>query len=177
MARVSFADARIWQIFSLGLLLTYGVSVLGFDQTTANIAVIIAAALATQWLCSRKIPGQPFDPLSPLITGFSLCLLLRASSPVVLASSAVLAIGSKFVLRFDGKHIFNPANFAISVLLLTDLGEPSAMRKPDAERALADRLASRWSDAPPPSEVRCERTGVSPPPDQSKGGSLLSRSG
>jgi Na+-transporting NADH:ubiquinone oxidoreductase subunit NqrB len=32
-----------------------------------------------------------------------------------------LAIGSKFVLRFDGKHIFNPANFAISVLLLTDL--------------------------------------------------------
>jgi Na+-transporting NADH:ubiquinone oxidoreductase subunit NqrB len=31
---------------------------------------------------------------------------------------AVLAIGSKFVLRLDGKHIFNPANFAIAVLLL-----------------------------------------------------------
>ena len=121
MARVSFADARIWQIFSLGLLLIYGVGILDFDQTATNVAVIIAAALATQWLCSHTILGRPFDPLSPLITGFSLCLLLRASSPAPLALSAVLAIASKFVVRFDGKHIFNPANFAIAVLLLTDL--------------------------------------------------------
>jgi enediyne biosynthesis protein E5 len=121
MARVSFADARIWQIFSLGLLLIYGVGKLGFDQTPANIAVITATALATQWVCAHALSDLRFDPLSPLITSFSLCLLLRASSPAVLALAAVLAIGSKFVLRFDGKHIFNPANFAISVLLLTDL--------------------------------------------------------
>jgi enediyne biosynthesis protein E5 len=121
MAWAAFADARTWQIFSLGILLTYGVSMLGFDQTPANIALIVATALATQWLCSRAISGKPFDPLSPLITGFSLCLLLRASSPAVLGISAVLAIGSKFVLRFDGKHIFNPANFAIAVLLLADM--------------------------------------------------------
>jgi len=121
MARVSFADARIWQIFSLGLLLIYGVGILDFDQTATNVAVIIAAALATQWLCSHTILGRPFDPLSPLITGFSLCLLLRASSPAPLALSAVLPLASKFVVRFDGKHIFNPANFAIAVLLLTDL--------------------------------------------------------
>jgi Na+-transporting NADH:ubiquinone oxidoreductase subunit NqrB len=121
MARLSFADARIWQILSLGLLLTYGVGMLDFDQTPFNIAVLIVTALATQWLCSRAISGQRFDPLSPLITAFSLCLLLRASSPGTLAISAALAIGSKFVLRFDGKHIFNPANFAIGVLLLSDM--------------------------------------------------------
>jgi Na+-transporting NADH:ubiquinone oxidoreductase subunit NqrB len=121
MARVSFADARTWQIFSLGTLLIYGVGMLDFEQTPANIAVVIASALATQWLCTHTISGQSFDPLSPLITGFSLCLLLRASSPTVLAISAALAIASKFVLRLDGKHIFNPANFAISVLLLTDM--------------------------------------------------------
>jgi enediyne biosynthesis protein E5 len=128
MKRVSFEDARTWQILSLGILLTYGVSILGFDQTPANIALITATALATQWLCSRSISGKPFDPLSPLITGFSLCLLLRATSPVVLAISAVLAIGSKFVLRFDGKHIFNPANFAIAVLLLSDMAWISPAR-------------------------------------------------
>ncbi len=118
MTRVSFADARTWQIFSLGLLLTYGVGMLGFDQTPANIALIVAAALATQWLCSRTVSGTRFDALSPLITAFSLCLLLRASSPAFLVLAAVLAIGSKFVLRLDGKHIFNPANCAIAVLLL-----------------------------------------------------------
>jgi Na+-transporting NADH:ubiquinone oxidoreductase subunit NqrB len=121
MARVSFADARTWQVFALGLLLTYGVGMLGFDQPPANIALIIVTALATQWLCSRAIFGQRFDPLSPLITAFSLCLLLRASSPAILAFAAVLAIGSKFSFRFDGKHIFNPANFAIAVLLLGDM--------------------------------------------------------
>ena len=31
----------------------------------------------------------------------------------------MIAIGSKFVLRIDGKHIFNPAGFAIVVLLIT----------------------------------------------------------
>jgi Na+-transporting NADH:ubiquinone oxidoreductase subunit NqrB len=121
MGRITFADARTWQTLSLGILLTYGVSMLGFDQAPANIALIIATALATQWLCSHTIRGQRFDPLSPLITGFSLCLLLRASSPALLACSAALAIGSKFVLRFDGRHIFNPANFAIAVLLLADM--------------------------------------------------------
>jgi Na+-translocating ferredoxin:NAD+ oxidoreductase RnfD subunit len=115
---ISLADARVWQIISLGILLTYGVGKLGFDQTPANIALIIATALGTQWVCARTIAHTAFDPLSPLITAFSLCLLLRASSPAVLALAAVLAIGSKFVLRFDGKHMFNPANFAIAVLLL-----------------------------------------------------------
>jgi Na+-transporting NADH:ubiquinone oxidoreductase subunit NqrB len=118
MARVSLADARIWQIFSLGLLLTWGVAMLGFDQTPANIALIIATALATQWACGRYIAGVPFDPLSSLITSFSLCLLLRAAGPEYLVLGAVLAIASKFILRFDGKHIFNPGNFGIAVMLL-----------------------------------------------------------
>lgn len=111
-------DARTWQVLSLGLLLTYGVVQLEFDQAPGNIALIICCALATQWVCTRTLTDKPFDPLSPLITGLSLCLLLRSSSPVVLMLAAVLGIGSKFALRVEGKHLFNPANFAIAVLLL-----------------------------------------------------------
>jgi hypothetical protein len=133
MAHVSLADARIWQIFSLGLLLTYGVAVLGFDQTPTNIALIVSTALATQWLCGRFIAGVPFDPLSSLITSFSLCLLLRAAGPEFLVLGAVLAIASKFILRFDGKHIFNPGNFGIAVMLLfTDA--PGSRRRNGAAR-------------------------------------------
>ena len=63
-----------------------------------------------------------FDPRSPTISALSLCLLARTSALPVLALAAVLAIGSKFVLRARGKHIFNPTNFAIVVLWLsTDL--------------------------------------------------------
>ena len=116
---MQWRDPRLFQIASLGLLLCYGLGVLGFDQPPANVAVIFAAALATQWAGqSITAPGKAFDPLSPLITALSLCLLLRTSNPAWLALAASLAIGSKFVLRIDGKHIFNPANFGICVLLV-----------------------------------------------------------
>jgi enediyne biosynthesis protein E5 len=55
---------------------------------------------------------------SALITGLSLCLLLRTNTvwyAVVATSAAIL---SKFVFRFRGKHLFNPANFGLVILLL-----------------------------------------------------------
>ena len=111
-------DARIWQIVSLSLLLTYGIVQLGFDQPPFSAALIIATALCTQWACGRWVGLKTFDPLSPLITGLSLSILLRANDPLWLALAAMLAIASKFLLRADGKHVFNPANFALAVMLL-----------------------------------------------------------
>ncbi|HEY2185886.1 MAG TPA: RnfABCDGE type electron transport complex subunit D, partial [Xanthobacteraceae bacterium] len=43
----------------------------------------------------------------------------RAEEPWLHALAGVIAIGSKFVFRVDGKHIWNPAGFAIVVLLLS----------------------------------------------------------
>jgi hypothetical protein len=40
--------------------------------------------------------------------------LLRADAAWLHLVAAVIAIGSKFVCRLDGKHIFNPAGFANS---------------------------------------------------------------
>lgn len=116
--RTTFADARIWQILALSTLLTFGLTKLGFDQQPAAVALIVGIALATQWAGSRFVTGQHFDPLSPLITALSLSILLRTTGPGWLALGAFLAIGSKFVLRIDGKHIFNPANFGIVTLIL-----------------------------------------------------------
>ena len=47
---------------------------------------------------------------------------LRATSRGCRRSPASIAIASKFLLRIDGKHIWNPAGFAIVVLLLTSSG-------------------------------------------------------
>jgi len=62
------------------------------------------------------------DLRSPLITGLSLSLLLRADTASLFALAGVIAIASKFLLRLDGKHIFNPAGFAIVVLLFAAPG-------------------------------------------------------
>ena len=116
-------DARIWQIAALSTLLGYGLVVLGFDQSPVAVALILGSALLTQYIAGRIVGLASFDPLSPLITALSLSILLRASDPIWLVLGAMLAIGSKFVLRWNGKHVFNPANFALAGLIL--VGAPA----------------------------------------------------
>jgi len=112
------ADPRYYQIACLCILLVYGVTQLHFDVGPPQIVIIITTALLTQWLCARAVGLPRFDFRSPLISALSLCLLLRSNSLPILALAAIVAIGSKFVLRYHGKHIFNPTNLAIVAMLL-----------------------------------------------------------
>jgi Na+-transporting NADH:ubiquinone oxidoreductase subunit NqrB len=115
-------DPRYYQIAALTLLFAYGLVWLHFDLHSSQVLVILPTVLLTQYLCSRLWRVRPFDPRSALISGLSLCLLLRTNSIPLLAVAALLAIASKFVLRFRGKHLFNPTNFGIVLLMLLTHG-------------------------------------------------------
>jgi len=119
LKRPFFTDARHYQIAALATLLTYNFGWLDFGARPLNSALAIASSLATQVLCSRYYGLPSIDLRSPLITGLSLSLLLRADQAWLHALASAIAIGSKFVLRIDGKHIWNPAGLAIVVLLFT----------------------------------------------------------
>ncbi len=112
------ADPRAYQIACLASLLAYGWSVLGFDVGFLQIAVTLGAALGAQAVCGRACGLPRFDAKSALISGLSLCLLLRTDEPLLAAVGALLSIGSKFVLRVRGKHVFNPTNFGLMVLVV-----------------------------------------------------------
>jgi enediyne biosynthesis protein E5 len=112
-------DPRFYQIAVLASLLAYGKLALRFDVGFPQILVLLSSALAVQWLGGRFVAHLPFDPKSALISALSLCLLLRTDSLPVAALAAAIAIGSKFVLRIRGKHVFNPTNLAIVVVVLT----------------------------------------------------------
>lgn len=111
-------DPRYYQIAVLSLLLSYGIIGLDFGIRWQNALAIISVALLTQFVGTRLASLARFDPLSALVTTLSLTLLLRTDAVWLAAIAAMLAIGSKFLLRFNGKHIFNPANFAIVTLAL-----------------------------------------------------------
>jgi Na+-transporting NADH:ubiquinone oxidoreductase subunit NqrB len=113
-----WSDARHYQIAALTSLLVYNVGWVDFGAQPLNSALAIGASLLTQALCTRAFRLPSFDPRSPLITGLSLSLLLRADEAWLHALAGAVAIGSKFVLRVHGKHIWNPAGFAIVVLVL-----------------------------------------------------------
>src|SRR5690606_39314779 len=82
--------------------------IIDFGARPVASLIAVATALLTQAVGCR-LSGVPFDAKSPLITGLSLSLLLRADALWLHAAAALIAIGSQFVLRVDGKHVFNPA--------------------------------------------------------------------
>jgi Na+-transporting NADH:ubiquinone oxidoreductase subunit NqrB len=112
------ADARHHQIAALAVLLAVNFLAVDFGARPLASVLAIGSALATQAACSWWFGLARLDLRSPLITGLSLGLLLRADEPWVHAAAGALAILSKFVLRVGDKHVFNPAGFAIVALLL-----------------------------------------------------------
>lgn len=112
------ADPRLYQIGVLASLLVYGMGWLGFDITPARAALILSTVLATQALCDRLDGPRPPNTKSALISGLSLCLLLRTNYAPLAFLGAVIAIVGKFVFRYRRKHIFNPTNGGIVALLL-----------------------------------------------------------
>ncbi|MGI9271176.1 MAG: RnfABCDGE type electron transport complex subunit D [Woeseiaceae bacterium] len=110
-------DPRYYQIAVLSLLLSYGVFALDFGIHWYNAVAILLTAQCVQFIASRMVGLPAFDPLSALITSLSLTLLLRTDVIALAVLAACIAIGSKFLIRFRGKHIFNPANVALVVLM------------------------------------------------------------
>ena len=114
-------DPRLYQIAVLGLLVSYGVFVLDFGIHWYSALAIAATALSVQFVGSRLATLPSFDPRSPMISALSLILLLRTDDVLLAMAAAAIAISSKFLVRFNGKHMFNPANVAIvSLMLLSD---------------------------------------------------------
>ena len=130
-----FSDVRDYQIAILSGFLLLGVYTRDWTLHLDWVAFTMTACVLTQWLLSfyfAKRNPKPKKALkiqpmlisglrSSLITALGLSLLLRTNHVAVLMLAGCLAIASKFFLKYENKHFFNPANFGIiSVLLLTN---------------------------------------------------------
>jgi Na+-transporting NADH:ubiquinone oxidoreductase subunit NqrB len=111
-------DARLYQIAFLATLLSLGVWIRDFSLRPEQWLLTFASGLATQLLCVRWLRLQRVGMLSAVITCFGLSILLRADNLWVHPLAAALAMSSKFWLRVDDKHLYNPANLGVIVALL-----------------------------------------------------------
>lgn len=133
ITRIVPQDPRAYQIVALSGLLAVGILRFGFDIAPLDAAIILTSALAAQRLAeSMGRPASPAAITSPppatwpsaLITALSMTLLLRARHPMWLAIAVLLAVFSKFAFRVPRvgapgtKHVLNPTNGAIVLLLL-----------------------------------------------------------
>ncbi len=115
-------DPRLYQILILASLLVYGVACLDLEIPASRSLLLLGVTQLIQYACTRLWRLPAFDPWSALISGLSLCLLLRTNSWALAALAAAVTIAGKFVLRVRGKHVFNPTNFGIVVAMLATGG-------------------------------------------------------
>jgi Na+-transporting NADH:ubiquinone oxidoreductase subunit NqrB len=93
----------------------YGV-VGGYEKLALTLGTAVACEIALSLYLVGRFPALQ----SAYISGISLTILLRPQAGIVwpFVVGALLAIGSKYVLRAWGRHLWNPSNFAIAALLL-----------------------------------------------------------
>jgi len=119
---ISVLDPRILQISILSSFLAFGCFFLDWYASAKIYLAAILGSVFTQlfWIKRKKLKLNTL--LSALISAVGLCLLLKVNAWYWMLGASVLTISSKFLLRYDGKHIFNPTNFGIIVLLILGFG-------------------------------------------------------
>jgi len=99
------------------LLLLIGQLSFGMLDSLTNLVVSIGTAVITELILSMSIIGKRKSIASAYISGISVGILIRSTVVWPYVVTAVLSIMSKYVLRYKGKHLWNPSNFGVSWML------------------------------------------------------------
>jgi Na+-translocating ferredoxin:NAD+ oxidoreductase RnfD subunit len=97
----------------------------GILESYKQTALAIVAAIITELILGRVFYGKWLNLASAYITGISVGILVRSPAYWPFALCSVISIMSKYVLRVKGRHIWNPSNFGIAVLLFLASGTMS----------------------------------------------------
>jgi Na+-transporting NADH:ubiquinone oxidoreductase subunit NqrB len=89
----------------------------GILESYKKTGLAILASLLTELILGRIFTGKWPILASAYISGISVGILVRSPAFWPYAVCAIVSIMSKYVLRVNGRHIWNPSNFSISVLL------------------------------------------------------------
>ena len=121
-------DAKSWKRFFtlqnrfvppifITLILLLGNVSFGILESYTRTLLAIGCAMAAEVILGRLMTGKWPHLASAYITGISVGILIRSPAFWPYALCSLLAITSKYVVRVKGRHLFNPSNFGICVLL------------------------------------------------------------
>jgi Na+-translocating ferredoxin:NAD+ oxidoreductase RnfD subunit len=99
------------------LILLIGHLTYGILESYPKTLLAIGTAIVTELILGRIFAGKWPNLASAYITGISVGILIRSPAFWPYALCAAIAITSKYVLRWKGRHLWNPSNFGICVML------------------------------------------------------------
>jgi hypothetical protein len=90
---------------------------LGILEGWERTGLSIVTAIATELVLGAITYGKWLNPASAYISGISAGILVRSPYFWPYFFASVISILSKYVLRWRGRHLWNPTNFGVSAML------------------------------------------------------------
>jgi len=122
-------DPRLRLALVITSLQVLGQVALGFDLSIAQIVLPILACALVEVAVTWRRTGSPVWPASAMLTGNSVAFLLRAPGTrhgdwwslhgiQFFLLAALVGLVSKWVIRYGRRHLYNPSNLGLVLVLL-----------------------------------------------------------
>lgn len=128
-------DPRYLVAGFLTLILIIGQVWLSFLESLGQFATAVVFSMATEIVLSRIYYGKWPNPISSYMTGVSIGILVRSPAWWPYAVGSVLGISQKYAIQLRERHLFNPSNFGLCILLV-------------AVPEIVAALSKQWSNMP-----------------------------
>ncbi len=89
----------------------------GILESFWQTGLAIVTAIAAELVLGRLTYGKWPQTSSAYISGISVGILVRSPFLWAYALTSLISIVSKYVLRWDRRHLWNPSNFGVSAVL------------------------------------------------------------
>jgi Na+-transporting NADH:ubiquinone oxidoreductase subunit NqrB len=111
-------DKRYLAPLLVTMVLIAGQVSFGFLESWSRTALAIATAIAVEMILGRVFTGGYPHLASAYVSGISVGILVRSPEYWPYALCAAISITSKYLIRVDGRHIFNPSNLGMVAMLV-----------------------------------------------------------
>ena len=111
-------DKRYLAPILVTIVLLAGQLTFGFLESWPRALLAMATAIGVELVLAKLFTGAWPHLASAYISGISVAMLVRSPAVWPYALCSAISITSKYVLRVDGRHIWNPSNFGIVAMLV-----------------------------------------------------------
>lgn len=117
MARFSF-DKRYLAPVLVTLVLAVGQFTFGFLESWSRTVLAIVTSIGMELVLGKLLLGHWPHLASAYVSGISIGMLVRSPDFWPYALCSAISITSKYLIRVDGRHIWNPSNLGIVAMLV-----------------------------------------------------------
>ena len=114
----SLRDPRITVLAANSLWIILGHEVLYFNRSVDQLIIALLTCTILDVMITFVMSRKIVAPLSGMLTGLSIGLLLASYDYRIFVIVSLWSIASKYLIKINGSHIFNPSNFGIVAALL-----------------------------------------------------------